>query len=860
MVTGAKYGTRYWGDFVAPDGYFYRLKLQRQNYSDPAPTAEVELASVVLRWAVDRSTAPLAPLAPLAPATCDVVVLDDRRGLLAETVGSEDGRWRCRLTRGASADDREADLVYQGYLLPETYEDRPWEGRAAVSLRFADGLGFLEERPLIDDEAGFTDVVDTGLGATAAERVVDTVARILSALGGDHAANDGSWEGLVTGVDLRPYLPDPGDGSVHVAATTDPLRALYTLRAAWLDEEDVSEGQLDALHALAGRFLARLFQSGGKWYLVERRALATDPASVPVFTYGVDAGGIDTSSSSRADTDLRRDLTTWDVRRGATRAVALPVRSVEVPYAFDPPITSVLYNGSFEEARFGDTTSGDPPVVSVDPFARYWTLFNGTSDGGRIAANEGDDSPLGAAFEDIRVLQLFGYGPTEDVTGIRQEDLVFIPESDEWRFDLTYAFFLSGSSGGSTTVTGYGGFLVSIGASLLSADDAAVGGYSFAGKDARVYVEPLLDGVPGAVEGTPVIPEGARLEFVDNTGAPVASLLLTEAAKVGDAILVGDLSDDVDSPATARFFYWSGTGYPLHGAGPEMTDYRHSSTRHVFATGYRIDGSLVSGYVSVEIYGGTLDEDGWGGYPISRYDDVRLSIADKGTGLAVFTYTASRPTTTAGLAETLPDARVGDGPLPDSETRLVVEGDDGSAYDTAQGDETGWTTGAYAGGEPSSEARLDALVGRVALQQVSGPLERWVALVRLRAGQTLYPHEVPLLPSATTLAEVGAVGADFVMLHAAPPVGAALTLSPGTAREETHTVLSVTRDVGRFAVHLDGTALASIHYNGELATYAFPAWWEAFEWDVGEGTVALNCSALALADDAEYTDLFTLGT
>lgn len=850
-VSGATYGTRYHGQMVGLDGFTYHLYLQRQSYSAVAPVLEVDLRRMVCTWTMDKRGSPLASLGSYGKASLEADVRDQRRGAFAETIGGAKGVWRVQVRRGGTSSTT-GTLVYVGYLDASQYRDQPFEPEGTVTLKSDDGIGFMRARPFADpdESAAFATVVDTGWGDEPAERIAVSLGRMLSRLSGDMAGS-ASMLGMKTAVDLRPFIPSA------VASTTDPLYALLTLEDGWQDADNATASELEAYHALHARFSARGFQSNGYWWTLERRLLCEDPAAVPVATYGITGaspdGVIDTSANATpASTDLTVDCTGWTVLRGgAFRAADEGAHEVESGYQFAPELDNLILNGSFERAGAG---SG----------AEFWTLTDNDGTAARVQLSAED-----ATYSDGYALKLTGDNNTGGTPATAtQASQIYFPGSGDalLRFSFNYWAYASDDDedeGHWTLSVVDGSTTYALETFTITLVEDAV-----KGRRAVLQIEPLLDPVTNTafVVGTRVLFKGQALRLWDGSAYVEAEML--EDAAVGDDQLAVSLDANLSSGdfGTVWYAYEGGTVDENEISPPAST--LETGRKEIVISGLTPTGAVVSGSPSLGLTG-PMDNDAATTDSYLMVDRMAFAPEFGGQAPTVLTHSAAKIGEAAGTVEGLPVAldahRVGDGPMPFSDTRLVCQGADLAAYDTAQGtgtSGTGWTGGVHGG--TSTEEPLDLYLAKTGMRQMGWPVQQWIGTLKIPNGQTLWPHNVPLLPSLTTLEAYAASGESFVLAYAPPPIGSSVTLDPGGANEETHTVKAVTRGVGRFTVHLGtpggaSTTLTNSHTATTGMAYSFYAWWKSLAWDF-EGYIDLVADECTLDAETNFLENLTLGT
>jgi len=835
---------------IAPDQVRYRFRIRAATYTGDAYAVQVYRGGFRVRWGAPVA-GPTDVLRPVLPMTIELSLVDHPTfqgpGRFGGIVGLADGALQCVVEEANDATTPTAwTPLAIGYLAQESLLDSPTRG-GAVRLTFHDSLRFLLKQPF----------VGTGAIASRTGRVLDDFARCIGPLGGavNTSFNGAGWEGVKSCSNWRPFRP--GGTADQITGTQDPLWYLKSLQTAWTDEDGASVDALEGVRALSARFGCRLVQSEGYWWILQRDYLAASPTGPKVWTYPASTSGtgafwgIETAAPPTMTTpNLVKDTKAWVQDVGALRETMLPVKSIESAYNFEGVLENVVLNPSFEEEGTGGTTK-----------AKYWVQSTGAN---RIPADS-SGWPFPVTYNDEYILQINGASGGNEQTAV-QSGYVYLPASAGWSLHVSYAFGLLAPIPGSLTQNG--GILFKIGDYGLVRATASVVIDSRPGSPAKVWVEPLLNGVSGAAAGTPVIPAGVTL-YGFSGDDHVATLTTTKEARIGGRVLEGDLDADVHEGDTFTFYYWaSGVTQWLHGSGSVQVDaWLAMGAASIFATGYAKGGEIVSGTVSTTLYGPT------GIGAAVAFDDVIISLRMEGsepdTVSAVVTKGAGSP----GLEESIPagDAAsehpVGDGPLPDSQTGLTtLVADEQPTY---QGSSTGWKAGAYGAGDPTTAQGLEDFSARRALLQLNGyvaagdtggGLERFLTRFQYAsASQRLLPQHVPKYWQKTTIEGQVVGGEDRVNLRARVAPGQSVTLGVGKATEETLTVSTCTRGTGSYAVVFTGT-IANTHPVGEGALYSYYAAPDLIDWTLDTAEADVEGTELALAaDEAEYITELRLG-
>ncbi len=367
----ATYATLATGDLSAQDGYRYRYQIQGAGATVDEPLS-VRILSGLPRWSVEGGgIAAATPLSPLMPCEASVTILDPSRGGLARLTDSADGEIRLRILRDSAKDGSFAAVHFVGPLNNVGASVNPFNPAydgAPFGVSFTDGFGQLAGKP-------FAMFNPTGVATPPQEETLQVALQsiLFPMLGATYSGSawefpDGSLQGLRMATNWYPWL---GAGVEQIPETRNPLRAIYVRARSFIDEDGQAVDQLTALKQLCARVGARLFQSGGKLWLIQRELLARNPGAVPYWGSGPGESGI------RVVTDLRTDVraaeTAYDYATSEGPALGLtpPVAEVRSTYDYAPDTVNYVLNGSFETRGLAGGQDS-----SNDLLAKYWDLDN----------------------------------------------------------------------------------------------------------------------------------------------------------------------------------------------------------------------------------------------------------------------------------------------------------------------------------------------------------------------------------------------------------------------------------------------------------------------------------------------------
>lgn len=872
MFAGIPYGVRYTFSYRSEDGRVYVAKVEMANYGGAATNLSADgPRSGLYEVVVQGGEAAAQAGDELAPFAASVATLHaaDGRARLGGLTGHADGVVRLRLYSGAT-EATATTPEWAGYLIGEVVADTPLDGLNPVALRFMDGPGFLAQRAHAGEGTDFVTTLGAILPGQDDERsLVEQLAAALGPLGGGSGASDAAYDGLVTCADWRPYV---GVGAGEVAAGTDPLFAVKSFADAWLDADGASLSQLAALKQIAARFNAQLYLSGGPdsagglvWRLDQRGALArayggdgvsgSAAGTVPTWTYAADGDGAITvpgTVPTRTDEDRLLDVhAAGAVVNFPSRAFPIPTREAEASYEFRPGLESLVVNGGFEAAGAGGAAT-----------AEGWTL------GGAAARTE--DTGADATANDRWFMRLPGHAVSGGTPATcSQADLVYIAAAPEMAVEVDFTATVTKAT---AALQSDGSWAAFVGGFPLRAAAVEVAQDQIKGRAVRVRLAEKLVSGPNtidatgdadAVDGTEILAAGTVVRFSD-TDSP--ELTLSAPARVGDLSLSGDLSGDLTAGVDGLVYYFGPDGAAEFGLGVSFPQYPASTSGTLTDRAFRVfgrclatacDGAAVSGYVSLEVGGPALDVPA-GDTGRLDLDAVAVRVLSGSSPVSAMSHRAALPPGATGETAALParaDAghRLGDGPHPDTLSRLRVVGANGTTYETQQGADTGWTEGAYPsdGSAVSTGRPVGALAVVDALRQLvgpgaEGPAERWAGEIVLGPDTPVRAHHVVRVWQRTTLAYPLTAGSDTAVMYAAPRPGEAVTFRPGTAAAETLTVDSVTRGLGTHAVTFTAAASGS-HPATSDAHYTLVVWRDGWTWRTAAGRLHLEATALAAA-------------
>ncbi|PAP79614.1 hypothetical protein B1759_14940 [Rubrivirga sp. SAORIC476] len=884
MTPSTTYGTALAAEWVGQDGPLYRALVLVAGYL--GGTTVLPCLQCVAEWSMGESGG-VPSLGPAAPAAAQLMLRQapgfGQAGMTLPLAGRPDGFVALAIQRSTTVtpgvsyglDDSGWTTQFAGFLLPESVDARTYAGSDALQLRFAGGLHVSAGRAFAGSGApagafGDSDDLDT------IERFQTGLARILQAIG----SADDLWTGLTTCVDWRPWVP-----TTHVPASVDPVRAVGARQRAWLvDGASVSER--DAVRTIARRLQARLYQSEGRWYMTQRSALARALASggagtIPEFAYDANSGAIDNDAQTAAARNPVVDTWGWNWQGAPDDSGGVPMRRVEVEYDFRPDLDDLMSNGSFETAGSAGAT-----------VAQGWSMTGGGTGSGGVTSATGPTvcqrfslttgtPPFQPTAGDVWAARFSDDRATPSRPVIAQGGVVRIPSDPnavirfrsrlQWQ-PYTGAFDDTKQARPAYLAVGVetrDGDTYSVKRSVVTATAP-----SLPGDSVRIPIDPFLASYPDHVDGTAIVPAGIKVRFSNPVGGTHASaspvLTLTKAVVVGATELEGDISDDLDSGATAALYYFS---EDLDRTAIRLLDETGESTAPidmdvqtyaVTPDGLAIDGAFVTWFEGarlalasgVPVANAEQGSEVWSidrvevGYLVA--EDGRTRPASK-TGAAAM-LSGGVPGALAGRAEA---HEIGDGPVAESDTALVVQDGAFAWQTTTWGDNTGWTVGAYGSGAPSSGDTIDALDAIEAVRQAA----RATALrgtLKLKGDGTaagarqLHPHQVIRHWPRTTVRNAVVATSTMLETYVAPRVGGTLRHVAGDGTVTDRTVADVEPTSLGYLVTISSAFGVGIAPGDRLYVDRH-YWWDAFGRDFLQGTIAIDASGLDL-----YTDGVTV--
>lgn len=702
IINGRTYGHRYTMTFGSLDGYRYRVLFYVYGYADAVSPVELDGASepVVVEWGRRGGLSTLWD--PFFASEMRVRFLHEGPLPLAEVitgndvdpadpVGLDDYSVLAVLQRETNAILDVWSDEWAGFVLPDTVQDWAFE-KGAVELSAYDGFGVWRSQ-------AYT--------MTGERTLIETIADCLSTI---NAFDEPNGHALWTIMQWHPYR-----ASSELGAAAVPLSAIYTPESAWR-KADLYTLRYEVMRQVLGRFSMELFQSEGKWYALQPYQM--DSGAFPLSTRGkiFDKGG--TLQLQWNPANYEKSADDFDFRAGVPRLVSGGASAVASTYDFTPDLDSLLYNASFEEA---DTAGGyvDPSGLYYAP--RYWSVTPGVSAGGTAAYCYRYPAVIGPTAEDSWLLLMeaadLGDAPCE----ILQENIHFVPANGDQIFSFRWNYgdtFLSLPSKPMTAYPTIGDHYLALTGVGIQESTAVL-----KGREVTVYVSAVLDGVPGAVVGTKIMPAG---EVVTFTGGQ--TLTLSQDVAVGDTQLSGELSDNLSGSEQAGIYYWT---TDQSSAGLDM-----SFTWPAAAYLRTPDGADVTGFFSMRLVGAV----GPGPTYNSTADNLRTQI--KIDGRPVRSYTWQAAVARRGQALEVGPWLIGDGPALESDSRLLVDDGASGTESTMQAGAVGWKTGYYGPGESTSGRQIDQHQARELLRTVCRGVEERSITLMLRNQQTFRAHHV----------------------------------------------------------------------------------------------------------------------
>ena len=813
------YADRYHLRFRSRDGHRYRVALARRAYTGPVET--LTGADVPVRFEHGRQ-GERDPFDSLIGQKLRLSVLDRYgMGLLSETAQADPTAFLMRLERlvvglvgGPSGTEPDPEILWAGFVVPGSYETAPGTLHPELTVTASEGFSTLAALAY-DLQTDVESVLDTLVAALAPLGLDEVTAQTLQTLSAWRP-----WRSSASGD------PVPGDA--------DPLVYVGHRRELWTREADVRTSLLEVLKQLAGRFHLDVFQAGGQWHARQRSALV-----------GAGSAPFDVEIESVA---LRQQ-----------HLNALPgARLARSAYDVEPDLDSLVLNPSFEEG-----TAPPPPLL---PKPYYWQI---NPPGGAGGAARTERYTSFDPSQDNQWLMKLVPPPNEGASheGLRQEGYALVPRLPEragFRFDLVANVFwrsLQGSFLEADQLERLPRLTVQVGDYRLMV--ATIEAERDVLKGSKVELKltaPLLsDALPApyaVATGTLLFPAGTELSFSEGNygSAGVIGLELTEAARLGDEILIGRIDASLDAGLTAQVAYWEHTGtadsgFRLPGFVPgsgqiPLVHWNHQTSA------YAVGGGSVHGSVRVSCTTGrapdpnTYEPEYW-------LDDVCLSLLFEGESARTIARQAAQVLRRHG-DELEPRAAylVGDGATAESYGRLMSRTDDGDGYTdwtaTLDGGSVGWKRGSFAAAEASTGLSIDALACREIVYAHGLGSRRFMATLLLRPSDPeIDPASVLRVRHRAVLSARAAASASEIQTRAPLRLGDVLHL-PGDPISYTRQVERV-EGLGPYLVTLND-AVAHPMEPGAAFRFEVPYAIDYLRWDVASGSCYVQATEIRRDD------------
>lgn len=726
-------------------GRNYRAQIELLNVSPTAdpPDDRLELLEDGCSIVWDAGSAGM--LAPVVPSKLTLKVTSlrgDWRESLGMLMGRPDGQVRCFIEADDNEDGTYETVEWAGYLEQALSWQTTTESgiRDGVTLSYNDGFGFV---------SGESPLSQNSFGLPTTFRVLNNFRRFLRRLAG--FSSRATWSNLVSATAWRPWI----EGTEKISFLEDPLYRLSILEKLIdsIYEEGDGVDSVQFTRLLASRFNARMYQSGGGWYIDQpsnlgRSASIAGGAHVPgnvrqwntIIPVSLNPGS--------GTVTIRRvnAARTWELVEAPVRAQDIPTNRITSSYDFEPDAPNFIRNGSFEfGAPHPGTSCGAVPCLSD---ADAWAFSAG---GGRV---RGDDDffstvPFTGYVEDA----FYGYIPAGadpvaaqgSVTNVidrvgrniggRENTGIFL------RYYVLQHLFATTNFNFVTTALGV---LTPSGEVWSTRYLLEPIGQYVSGKDIEMRVTGLSQN-PAWEPGVELIPEGATL-YVNQRlttweGQPVppnqgfGKATLKKTALAGDDHIVVDIEglnsneEGTEVPINgevggatndnARFYAWDSNVEVFQSdaqTGFQSSALHQQYTPQRFLSGVDArDGTPIVGEIQIIISNSGTNND-W-----VLIDGVALEMKIAGSDVTAAACTVDNEDIAHGLSLDLPlnDARdhiVGDGPVADDTTNVVSgpfirEASRGGLYvisrnnnvtgfGTERGIDTSWTSGRFLNADP----------------------------------------------------------------------------------------------------------------------------------------------------------------
>lgn len=629
---------------IAPAEGFYDEEVGQQGGGERLSNQPIQISSV--RFAVDASPGLLTEFFD-APDREYLVTVERQPFEDGAALGSYTNHWR-------------------GFLVPDFYQDEPFERVSRIQLEAIDGLVLLKHNPYKGKPAYDGDT----LYYETEESIWSAFERILHGLyylkGGSAAPQDlrvhQRWAPGMSSYNV----PEPV--WQHIAVQRENWREGKKGEDAWRSEWDMLEEMLLA-------FNSTLMQSGFQWHVRQRAGLES-------------TGNVVTQRDSSGTVQLvpleRRDASSFTSERGTRRTFMRSAAQASSTYHFGDVFEGFVSNASFEK-----------PVSDED-----WTLYtpypydgNGEVVARREELQQGDTPDPSQENQwrlEMAALAWEGFSYTSTDKFVEQTLPLRLAANPANEVEIGFEGSLGHTS--SSAAEFHDGFLqrlqVQIGGFYLDKQTTTVTRDALrTEEDGILHVSEILPSGSGAL-----VPEGATLPIFDaSAGGPnakgerVGTITLSRPLGCGDSALYGQISSDItaNGETYVPFFTWSTQQarpsiHELFGFPGEWTT---ASLRTYLRTpaGVAVAGEnpTLSVWSDVDI-SGVPSPSGEAVAYSARLDRFRFVVSREGNPLTQSTVVAS---VDSGHTLEGPTVRVGDGPTTDAASRLRAQDDQGNWHD-----------------------------------------------------------------------------------------------------------------------------------------------------------------------------------
>ena len=340
------YALRFFGKYQSADGTAQQIWLEQEGFGGSESQVQVQADPVV----IEQGRRGIDIFSPIRASRCVISLYRTTAAQLDALFGGSSLDWQVRIVSGTTQEDIDNgtfDVVWQGFLVLDNYEDSTVDLPDEIQLEAIDGLSLLHNIP-------YTDTSGTEAAYTGREAVRLIANRCLKK----------TTLGLSYYTSSRLFADS-------VAKTVDPWDNIEIDNAVFYSDEDgAALSCYDVLKICCYRMLSILFQRDGIWHFVALDVVTG--SAYDVYTYDTsDAAGSTGTGGVSYDIDSLLSAGTI-YRETGKRGFLQPMGSASVHFNHGvvPPL---IRGGSFNSAQTRRGFRGS--VDFGDDYTDYWTLY-----------------------------------------------------------------------------------------------------------------------------------------------------------------------------------------------------------------------------------------------------------------------------------------------------------------------------------------------------------------------------------------------------------------------------------------------------------------------------------------------------